>query len=258
MPLHSSKRHKERVLTFGASGTGKTRSWLSIADMVYKTKGAQKFYVIDTDNAVETMLEEGFPHLLESGIINWKLAFSWEDWTEATKEYGALIKEDDWFVTDMIAPGWDFVQDWFSRQVFKKGLEDLLIQGRLGLTKGERFDGWRDWPTINAQWRSFAVRFLTEEAAKKRFNLFCTSGVAPIGDNDDKIIKATFGPHGVKPKGQKDLPHLFNSCFLLTAKRPGEHYITTCKDRERDSITQAPLGSFVTDYLVKVAGWRLA
>lgn len=258
MPLHTTKRHEERILAIGASSAGKTKCWMTIADMAVKTKSDAKFYVIDTDNTVPVSLEEGYPQLLDNPVITHNLAFEWEQWMEHTKTYLSQIKAGDWFIVDMVGPGWDYVQDWFSRQVFKKGLEDLLIQGRLGLGKGEKFDGWRDWPTINAQWRKFAVKTLVEASAIKKFNVFCTTGVQALGDNDDKAMRATFGPYGVKPKGQKDLAHLFNSVVLLTAKRPGEHYITTCKDREREALVQAPLTSFTTDYLVKIAGWKLA
>ncbi len=66
MPFNQGSQPHERIILMGGPGSGKTTAWLNIAELHRKTKSTSKFYVLDTDFAVERNLM-GFPKLVRHG-----------------------------------------------------------------------------------------------------------------------------------------------------------------------------------------------
>ena len=61
---------RERILVYGGDKVGKSFCWLNIADTYYQSGNMKPhFYVIDTDFGVPKMLDEGFGHLEDDGML---------------------------------------------------------------------------------------------------------------------------------------------------------------------------------------------
>ena len=161
---------------------------------------------------------------------------------------------------DMISPTWDWCQGAFTDGVWGQDLAEYFLQARKASrdsTKNENaFEGWKDWPVINAMWARFTTMLL-----KCKGNLYCTSEQKKISteaQTDTKIMFAKVG--GIGPVGQKRMPHLFQSVLWKTQPaRPGvsEWLITSVKDRSREDLRDKEVKDFAKDYLVKVGGWKL-
>jgi hypothetical protein len=67
-------------------------------------------------------------------------------------------------------------------------------------------------------------------------------------------VRELYGPHGIRPAGQKQLAYQPDTVFLLTYRKDG-HFITTVKDRGgRWYFDHQKLINFPIQY-GKVAGW---
>lgn len=246
----------ERILVMGGWGQGKTYDWLSIARLAKQTGSEAKFYVLDTDNAVGHMLAMEFEGLaVESGgnVVLYP-CFDWRMLTKALDEILTKMRPADWLVVDLISPTWDWVQEFFTEEVFAKDLDQYFLEARkANKQSGGGFEGWKDWPVINGLYKSFQNKLLRVPG-----HLYATASVDIINNETvDKDIKIAFGPHGVKPKGQKHTPHFFHTVLWKNSARQGEWRIITIKDRGREMLAGQPVANFAVTYLKNVAGWTL-
>lgn len=282
MPLRCTKPARERILLMGPHGSGKTRMWLTIAKKSEMLKSPGTFYVHDTDMAVRRMLSgEGFESLLprtqwmrfEAGgmttkgtwvvdgdvIENPRMVvyepYEWEEYMTSMEDCNRQITNDDWLVVDLANPAWDAVHDYYVDLVFKKSTTEFYMAARD--KRGGALDGDKDWSNINRMYREWAKHLL-----RLRGHLLICTGVKNVqtegGRVDPKDVRVTFGPHGVKPEGQKHLPHTVHTILLAKEFKPGDWQVTTVKDRERDKLTGETMNDFVMQYLVPVAGWSMA
>ena len=107
---------------------------------------------------------------------------------------------------------------------------------------------------INRLWRSW----MNDLMFKTKGHVICTTGVDAVSDSDDKALRALFAIYGVKPRGQKHLPHPFHTILLTQCRTPGEDYtFTAVKDRGREAVKAKPVKDFAIQYLVQQAGWAL-
>ena len=246
----------EKILVFGNSGTGKSTAWLTIADMAQKTKSPAHFYVLDTDNAIESrMLGQGFPHLNNVTVFE---CFEWTQYKAAMEKVCELAQPHDWVIVDLVSQAWTAVQDYFTQEVFHKGMGDYFLEVRKTLAAGAQslgaLSGWTDFIVINGLYNAWVAPLLI----RPRFNVYTTAESKMIRDDEkDKSTKLYFGPLGVKPAGQKNLPFQHHTVLLSSEPRSGEYVLTTIKDRVREKLNAAPWTNFATDYLVKVGGWSL-
>lgn len=137
----------ERILAFGIFGSGKTYAWLKMAAWAHKTKSPARFFVIDTDAAVERMLwSEEFQSIADRVIV--RPVFAWPEYVAALDEFLAQATENDWIVVDMIGNAWDAVQSYFVDEVFGKDIGQYFLEVRKA--RGDKrnlspFEGWKDW-----------------------------------------------------------------------------------------------------------------
>jgi hypothetical protein len=243
----------ERILAFGPAGTGKSTAGASIAALAQKTGSDARFHVVDTDLAWDRMLAEGYPGLANVDV---HVALEWPEYREALAKIRSIVRPQDWVVVDLISNAWETVQSYFTEQVFDQDVGDYFLQVRkemkAGSKKLETFSGWVDWSVINSLYKSWAHDLLF----KTRANVLCMARMAKVSDAEDKATRVLFGPHGVKPEGQKALAYQFHSVLLMGQPRAGEWTMTTVKDRERPQLDKAPVRSFAVDYLVRVGRWR--
>ena len=256
-------RSFERLLVEGMKGTGKSYQWLLLARALQSTGAI--FHVIDCDDAIERMLETEFPDLLEGGNVIVHPVFDWPDYLTARDEITSVAKPNDWIIGDMIDNAWKAVQSYFVEQVFKQDIGDYFLAARIDLaSKGDKTDrgktarnlqpmkGWVDWIVVNRLYDSFMLPLL-----KTRAHLYFTTGVNIVSSDDDEATRDLYGPFGVTPRGQKNLPHQVHTEFLFQqdAGKMNSWQISTVKDRGRKYFDHAPLIDLTTQYFMKVVGW---
>jgi hypothetical protein len=240
---------RERILAMGSFGTGKTSSWLSVAQWSVLTGSDSRFYVIDTDASVNHMTEN---HPARDRIQVWN-AFEWEQYEAAIEQILPMLRHNDWLVVDFIGQAWEAVQDWYVSRVYKTSIEDFFMTAREQIGKGSPLDGNKDWSIINKVYKSWLNKVMFTNDAQ----IFVTAQAEGLRDTDDRTMKATFQKVGARPRGQKNLGHQVHTVLHYTAIRPGDLYLTTVKDRERQGLEGAKLNDFTVDYLVGVAGWEM-
>ena len=243
----------ESILTIGAPGAGKSTAWLSIADLHQKRGSPSQFYVLDSDLAMPRMLAEGYPHL--QNVQTWPV-FTWQEYATAVKEIQPQLTPADWLVVDMIDPSWEAVQSYYIEQIFGQDPDEFFLAARKAM-KGktlQALDGWQDWTVINRVYKTWINRLIYQS----RCHIFGTAKIAPIdAQTDDKAIRALFGRFGVKPKGQKDVAHMFHTVLILSQAADGGWVGNTVKDRERKYWEGQTITNFGLQYLMQVAGWSL-
>jgi len=271
----------ERILGIGAPGSGKSNSILSMAALFPN----KNFYVIDTEDRVESMLTAGdksLAKLLGSSRVftpsaaneekgKWELlgkgkgnvhcytALSWPEAEMAWKEIKQQIKAwHDWLVVDRADPCWTWVQDWFITKKYKESLADHIISKNLKMqTKESKHtprmsDG--EWQVINSEYDNLFYSLWY----RSRVNVYMTSGIKSVSDEDNIETKDLYGSWGIKPGGQKQLGHQpATTLFFEHKHRLGEWYISTIKDLPgRKYFAKEELNDFAIQYGIGVAGWE--
>jgi len=253
MNLEPTVQPRERILGFGAQGTGKSRGALSIAK---RCKNAT-LYVVDNDMAWDMMLlDPDYPDM--DNVVVYDVD-TWEEHNAALDEIRAKMGRDDWCVLDMMTATWDSVQSWFTDQVFNKDINEYFMEVRKNKADAKKgsslgaFEGWMDWPVINKEYATIYKRLLRMPG-----HVYCTAELNQISEDDQKDVRGVFGPYGVKPKGQKRMGHIFKTVLLFTKRKAGDYHLTTVKDRAREEVVDVEIGDFAMDYLKGVGGWKAA
>ena len=239
----------------GPFGSGKTSAWLNVAKWAKDTESPARFYCIDTDNALDAMLEGQFAELdyRNGGNIEWVPAWEWGDYKAAIANFGPKLSNDDWLIVDFISPAWDAAQTYYIDQVFQQDSDEFFLEARKNMKGGNPLDGWKDWGVINRIYKGWINEVLYKTLGHK----FLTAQATALGETDEKGLRATFGSYGVKPKGQKELGYQTHTVLLTSVNRKGEISATTIKDRERERMMDTPINEFTIDYLVNIGGWQL-
>lgn len=243
--LVSKSVARERILGFGGSKVGKSEAFLSIA----KKCPDAHLYVIDTDFAIERMLEDG----AVSNITYRTGVTEWAEYVEAVREFSKQMGRDDWLVIDFMSDAWDAVQTFYIDKRFGKSAEDYFLAHALANKKGNPLDGDKDWSVINKLYFAWVT-----EVLKAPGHVYATATARATGDRDSAEQKSTFGMLGSRPEGQKKLAHDFHTLAYFSKDRAGKHLLTTVGDRKRRLLDRVPCADFATTYLMAVAGWRPA
>ena len=256
MTYKPKMRTRERILSFGVQGVGKSNAILTVARKCPDVT----FYVIDTDYS------ESYARALDSeyeGLENVEITRvspdDWENMIPAIDAINAKMGVDDWLIFDSMSPTWEAVQEWFMERVHGQSIDDYFMDVRMKKenTKGKdskalgALEGWMDWPVINKVYFRLYKQLMATPG-----HLYMTAEQVAVNDDEGREIKGLFGPYGVKPRGQKKLGHLPQTVLLFTKNRAGEYAITTIKDRNRAELESQPIEDFMRDYMVKIAGWR--
>ncbi len=246
---------RERILAFGGPGVGKTRAWLSIADQYRITKTDAKFYVIDTDDTYWANVEE-FPELPDSGLIEQRFVFEWDDYVATAKEFAAKAKPNDWMVVDLFDKGWEEAQNAYSKKVYGEDKSDYYLLRRQEVAKQKKdpknfqaFDGWTDWNVIKPMHAGWSNDVLYRHHA----HVYLATTMKPVDRKMDKkdVLEST-GHLGAKPGGEKSIGvHGVHTILMFTNKGKGEWVMDTGKDRgTREDMINAPVKNFAMDYLL--------
>jgi len=244
---------RERILTIGPPGAGKTYQFLLLARRL-KDKGVRCF-VIDTDDSYARMLSVGFSDLDNVTLFP---AFEWPDFRKAAQRVMQDAKEGDWVSLDMADIAWTSVQRYYIAEVFGGEMGEYFLEARKKIKRDAKslfagrdaaLKGWLDWPVLTRLYEDSMLSLIYRSPA----HLYATSKPQVVSDDDDSLTKDLYGPYGVKPAGQKALGHQFHTVILFTFNKDG-WYMTTIKDRERKRLEKVKLINFPIQY-GKVAGW---
>jgi len=240
----------------GGPGSGKTYTWLKLASYYQTRHPDATFYVIDSEIGAERSLLE-FP-----GLTNVKVfpVVDWKEYREAQKTIAKKCTEYDWVVLDMADKAWTAVQRYYIEEIFnQQDMGDYFLEARKKLKKDAKslfagrdaaLKGWTDWPVVNRLYEDFIFPLVYRIPA----NLFMATAGQAVSEEDAENIRDLYGPHGIRPAGQKNLPYQPDTVLLLTHKQGG-YYITTVKDRGgRSYFDHQKLINFPIQY-GKIAGW---
>lgn len=271
MPLHPTLPAPERILAFGPAGTGKTTNWLNIAKFITLTKSDARIYVIDTDFAVDRMMN-GYPQVSigvpadpqfanPDATIQLYSCFEWRQYVNALNTIQQKARPQDWVVVDFIGNAWSAVQEDFVMEVFHQDIGDYFLKVRKELDNGAKslgaLEGWVDWQVINPRYKQWANKLLF----KGRYHVYATAKSDNLSSDkkptEDAQTRQLFARYQVKPVGQKELPYQFHT-VLLTGRTDDKRAITAVKDREREEVSGLTINNFTNEYLVNIAGWKLA
>lgn len=269
--LHTTDPAPERILALGPAGSGKTTNFLNIAKFAHLTKSPTKFHVLDSDFAMDRMLtgydlpfaiagDPSFP-VTDETVVHVYPVFDWREYESALRTVHNKARPGDWVSVDFISNAWSAVQEHFASEVFGRDIADYFLQVRKELDKNTKslgaLEGWVDWQVINALYRKWVNSLLF----RGRYHVYCTAKTDNLSSErnptEDAQTRSLFLKYQVKPVGQKDLPFQFHT-LLLTGRQGDKRTITTVKDRERTEVSGLEVKNFTSDYLVNVAGFKLA
>lgn len=248
---------REFILTFGVGGTGKSTAILEVARLC----PTDTFYVLDSElQNYNRLLATAFTDL--NNVIVTPVT-DWDDWVKAIPRVCEDMTRDDWLVVDFATPTWDAVQSWFVDKIHDQDIDQWFVakraQNQQMKDAGKEVKGFAalsgsdgDWQVINKVY----FKYFYNALLKCPGHVYMTAEQDKTGQDDDKEVKALYGPYNVKPKGQKKLGHVPMTSLLLTKARAGKYAITTIKDRGRMELEDEPLSNFARDYLIDVAGWK--
>lgn len=240
---------RERILLIGTAGSGKSTAVLDVALRIPEIP----VYVVDTEKggAWDRMNPGG-----EIPNIHSTSATTFPDVRSALK-FGPPTT-DSWLVVDMLGPNvWDLVQEYYTEITKGKDIEDYFLDFAKRGKKGNPFEGDTDWVAIKKLYNGVLGDILNFPG-----HVLCTAGVKALGERDDKDVRATFGHLGVRPEGEKHLPHNFSTILYFQEKSRGEYVFTTVRERngrvgaQRPYVERVPWSDFSKQYLWEIAGWR--
>lgn len=256
MGLTPSIRPRERLLTFGVAGVGKSNAILNLARYCPEST----FHVMDNDFSYDRLLATDYSDLANVYPFVPDLDEPWTSLLDWAKERKGEVAPDDWVVYDSLTPTWDWVQAWYTEGVFKQDMAEYFLEVRKMKTSGKEggkdknlgaFEGFMDWPVINKQYMK-----LYQTIVQMPCHVYGTAELANISEDKDAEIKSMYGSYGVRPKGQKSMGHKFSTVLLLTKSRAEEYRITTIKDRGRREVENLRVEEFAFDYFAEIAGWQ--
>jgi len=264
---------RERILIYGSYKLGKSSCWVDIANLYYKSGNTDvRFYVIDTDFGAGKLLDEGYQHLVDVGILNIYNPLDFSEMLADSKEIYRKARKGDWIVIDMIEYGWTEAQQFYIQGVFGDEPENYFLQMRKEVVaKGGKdkrayggFEGtdWNFVSKIYTQWE-FPLTM------KSQANVFAIASERKLdadrGDSTDKL-KQYKAVGGMAPVGQKGIGHRFDTVLRMSKRANGQRQITMAGDRGREETNWGERGSsvinigrgkkgFARAYLVDVAEW---
>lgn len=272
---------QERIMSIGATGTGKTYGWLTIAH----ENPQAKFYVIDPDDGVRRVWYSEFkdvknvdyyltPRWFTDGPKNVPKILPLRDddnpachlagVADAWKHIRPKLKQGDWVIVEHLGLIWASVQDGYVDEVFQKDIGAYFLEARKQLRdNAKRLDalkGWVDWAPINKMHNDdFIVNVCFDSPA----HVYCTSSISPKpeGAKEDPEVSTFYGESTIRIDGQKQNPFRMHTILKFEIAGSGDnrkYFLSTyLKDRGRKWLDRQEItdNGFFFTYMVGVAGW---
>ncbi len=266
----------ERIMLFGGPGQGKSACWIDIAQKMHEGGSEGKVVVIDSDNAVEAMFGEGYPHLRET-VINIPV-FNWTDLRDAQRQVIEMdLGINDWLVHDMMSFPYTEVRRHYTELVHGQDLEEYLIETAklINMAKAKDEGHEREFGDWNAaDWSHMGKIYLNYEVPltlRMKCHVMAVCEEREVMPHQAKadVVKRYKRVGGFKPYCNNSAEHRFRS--VIRVKAPGKgRELMQAKDRYReerwdDKATRNTIdigdmhddGGFVQAYLIPIAKWRM-
>lgn len=265
MTLHPTTPRRERILAFGPSNSGRSSTWLNIAQMAAQFETDTHLYVGGTDRAWDAMRYDEIEPYVSYEDLDRNDFMPWIDWAKNVK---AKVRPDDWVVVDMADVAWDAAQEHVLPQVTNTGsdmLADIYLANLKAIEskggEGEFMGGahGQRWDII----KRYYFAFMQTATNCPCHLLFVCDAKEIRVDMIHADVKKAQWKVGWMPRGQADLPKQFHT-WLFCAETGNGWVYTTIRDK-------VPLGreprvllkgakvtnGLVLDYLLPIAGWTL-
>ena len=203
---------RERILVYGSFKLGKSTCWFDIAETYYKAGRTDvKFYAIDTDFGVGKLLDEGYQHIEDDGMLTTYNPMDFGELLAASKDIFKKAKKGDWIIIDMLSYPWAEAQEFYIEGVFGSNPEDYFMQMRKEVVakkgKDKRAYGGQegtDWGFITKVYKRFEFPL----TLKTKANVFGVTEEKKLdanrGASTDQIKKHK-KVGGMAPVGQKGI-----------------------------------------------------
>lgn len=241
----------------GENGSGKSYAAFQIARKCQSSGSDARFFYINNENGIRKLIGSEFKDLKNITLFK---AYTWEDHEQAMIQImKAKPRENDWIVVDLFNETWELVQNYYTLKVFGSELDDYWLKYRTVAAASIKdssvnpLDGWQDWPVIKKIYKDFTDKFLLKSGC----NIIGITGVDKVNEKTDQLdIIQNFGRFGVRPSGNKKTGHWFDTIIFVKALKPGDHYMTTIKDKGRQPLEGVKITDFAIQYMMARAGWR--
>jgi hypothetical protein len=268
-------RARERILTYGSPGAGKSYGAGSIARRCLNP--GDTMWIIDLDNAWDRLLETEFTDLgvreewrdgkrnsgyeVEDGCLVVYHCREWSDTKKALERVFARAQFDDWIVLDNVSVMWDDIVTWFTAEMYGTDLPAFLIQARAQLEDEKAEKAGKEslllklYQYINPEWQRVIVKPIVTAPC----HVYAIAEAKPINTHqENKGVMELYGAFGMKPQSQNRIGHPFTTILLLAKTKMGKRQLTTVKDwgREEHAVRDMEYEDVAKEVLFKVAGWR--
>lgn len=255
LKLESAFRFPERILLFGGGGAGKTHAALSIASRV--ARGHIHILDCDVSGAYDRAIAVDHPDVESRATIT-----RCSDWADYIGALETAVRdgdpEHDWIIVDPHSVSWDWVQDHILGLLYGDDLVGELIQ--LKKDYADDAKGYHAAKSNMMNWDLVKKEYNRAFAALQRWNghvvLVCEA--KELYAREDEQTKSLYGPLGVKPAGNARNRHVTSTTLYLDHPSRDRWRVTTVKDRNREELDKVVVDDFAMDYLMGVAGWRIA
>lgn len=260
---------KEAILVYGDSDLGKTFNYFKIAQWHQKRGSDALFYGICTPgNRWDKFFAPGAAFEGLENVRFWEVAEIQDYYDVYNKHIDKRGRAQDWLAVDVLGDAWSAAQEEYSRR------EHGVDLGEKWGTEGGRIPiSGKDWPwaSINSRHAGFAQNRVLRFPG----HVYCMAWDKSLGDLDDeekrdRQASKLFSVVGFKNEGQKSDYKRFDTILHVSVNGKGERVTRTVRDRDgrrrvgtlarvgnTDRYTGEAINDFFTDYLIKVAGWKL-
>ena len=270
----------ERQLIYGGPKVGKSWLYRSIAIAYLEFGNDNYVHVIDNDKTTLRMLAK-MPELRDVIVPHVVLAHDLDALPGVTEQILNDVEADDWLVVDMINRPWDFGPQWYRKKVFGEDEISYWAQARMEAEAGDKsksFGGMesKEWKYVKPAYLGWETT-ITMSAPCHVMLLAEEGEVVEQYDKSGEEAQKYAIVGGMKPKGEKKLPHRVDTIMRMTKTLGGKgakkrvlgRELTMIGDREReedwDEITDGTFTleldvndelSYVEKYLMDIALWE--
>lgn len=263
MALHPTTPRREKILAYGRPNSGKSSTWVSIADWLATTGSTSRIHLGTTDRAWDAMRYDKIEEVVvATELIQGDFLF-WIEWAKKTRE---SVGRDDWIVVDKACMVWDEAQAFYwDKKTGGDMLADVYFENQRAIESqgddGEYMSGAHgvNWGLIKKYYNAFLGPVVNAPCHV----LVCVDAKEVRKDMENYAVLQQQWKTGWMPAGEKNLPGFFNTWLFCYEAQGGWRY-TTARDKvalgqpKRDELKNAEVVTgLVMDYLVPVAGWAL-
>lgn len=266
MSLHPTSPRRERILAFGSPNSGRSSTWLNIADWNAKTLASSHVYLGSTDRAWDAMQYPEIEPYVSVTDLDRTDFMPWIDWAKLIK---SKVTRDDWVVVDMADVAWEAAQAHaFGLMTGGDMLSDIVLRDFLEKEKAKEERNSKEMMSgpHGSKWdvtKRYYFDFMQRVTNLPCHLLLVCDAKEIRKDTVEYEIKAATWKVGWMPKGQADLPKQFHT-WLYCAETPRGWVYTSIRDKVALGQTPRELlkghivnSGLVMDYLIPVVGWSL-